>query len=59
MKENQAVAVIVNPAANMGGAASRWAQIRAQLTARLGAFEPRFTKAPGHATELARGASWQ
>jgi diacylglycerol kinase (ATP) len=56
MKENQAFAVIVNPAANKGGAASRWAQTRTELTARLGAFEPRFTRAPGHAIELARGA---
>jgi YegS/Rv2252/BmrU family lipid kinase len=53
---SQSFAVIVNPAANKGGAAGRWAQIRTELTARLGAFEPRFTKAPGHATELARGA---
>ena len=56
MQENQPFAVIVNPAANKGGAAGRWAAIRGELTARLGAFEPRFTKAPGHATELARGA---
>src|SRR5437763_16155458 len=56
MPENRTFAVIVNPAAHKGGAASRWAQIRADLTARLGSFEPRFTKAPGHATELARGA---
>src|SRR5229473_6186496 len=56
MKQTAPFAVIVNPAANKGGAAGRWAQIRTELTARLGAFEPRFTKAPGHATELARGA---
>src|SRR5215469_4185333 len=56
MLENQSFAVIVNPAANKGGAAGRWATIRGELSARLGAFEPRFTKAPGHATELARGA---
>ena len=56
MQQNKAFAVIVNPAANKGGAAGRWAQIRTELTARLGAFEPRFTRAPGHATELARGA---
>jgi diacylglycerol kinase (ATP) len=30
--------------------------IEAELTARLGPFEPRFTTAPGHATELARTA---
>src|SRR5262245_26692464 len=56
MKENQRFAVIVNPAAAKGGAAGRWAGMRQELTARMGAFEPRFTKAPGHATELARGA---
>ena len=56
MQENQPFAVIVNPAANKGGAAGRWAAIRGELVARLGAFEPRFTKAPGHATELARSA---
>jgi len=56
MKENQGFAVIVNPAAQKGGAASRWAEIRTELTARLGAFEPRFTEAPGHATELVRRA---
>ncbi len=60
MQENQRfaapVAVIVNPAARRGGAAGRWAGIERELTARLGAFEPRFTTAAGHATELARGA---
>jgi YegS/Rv2252/BmrU family lipid kinase len=56
MQDNQGFAVIVNPAAAKGGAAGRWPVIRRELSARLGAFEPRFTKAPGHATELARGA---
>jgi diacylglycerol kinase family enzyme len=50
------VAVIVNPAAHKGGAARRWSAIQAELIARLGPFEPRFTAAPGHATELARAA---
>ncbi len=50
------VAVIVNPAAHKGGAAKRWLAIEAELSARLGSFKPRFTQAPGHATELARGA---
>jgi diacylglycerol kinase family enzyme len=48
------VAVIVNPAANKGGARRRWAAIEAELTARLGPFTPQFTIAPGHATALAR-----
>jgi YegS/Rv2252/BmrU family lipid kinase len=50
------MAVIVNPAAHKGGAARRWSTIQAELSARLGPFEPRFTAAPGHATELARAA---
>jgi YegS/Rv2252/BmrU family lipid kinase len=49
-------AVIVNPAAHKGGAARSWPKIQAELARRLGAFEPVFTKAPGHATELARQA---
>jgi YegS/Rv2252/BmrU family lipid kinase len=47
------LACIVNRAANKGGAARRWAAIEAELRARLGAVEPHFTNAPGHATELA------
>lgn len=50
------VAVIVNPAAHKGGAAKRWPAIEAELSMRLGPFKPHFTQAPGHATELARGA---
>jgi YegS/Rv2252/BmrU family lipid kinase len=50
------LAVIFNPAAQKGGAAKRWAAIQSELTKRLGPFEPRFTKAAGHATELARAA---
>ena len=49
-------AVIVNPAAHKGGAAKSWPAIQAELVARLGPFEPRFTEAPGHATHLARAA---
>jgi diacylglycerol kinase (ATP) len=56
MGERSKVAVIVNPAANKGGAARRWPAIEAELGSRLGPFEPRFTAAPGHATELAREA---
>ncbi len=50
------VAVIINPAAHKGGAARRWSAIQAELISRLGPFEPRFTTAPGQATELARAA---
>jgi diacylglycerol kinase (ATP) len=50
------VAVIVNPAAHKGGAAKCWPAIQAELSARLGPFEALFTKAPGHATTLARTA---
>ncbi len=48
--------VIVNPAAHKGGARRTWPAIQAELTRRLGRFEPLFTAAPGHATELARTA---
>jgi len=50
------VAVIVNRTAHKGGAAKRWPLIEAELKARLGPFEARFTSAPGHATALARAA---
>ncbi|MBN9488097.1 MAG: diacylglycerol kinase family lipid kinase [Alphaproteobacteria bacterium] len=56
MGERPKIAVIVNPAANKGGAAKRWPAIEAELTARLGPVEPRFTAAPGQATEVARAA---
>ena len=49
-------AIIVNRAANKGGAARRWDGIEAELARRMGPFTPRFTAAPGHATELARAA---
>lgn len=48
--------MIVNPAAHKGLAARRWPAIEAELVRRLGRFEPLFTKAPGHATHLAREA---
>ena len=50
------VAVIVNRAAHKGGAAARWPAIQAELSQRLGSFEPLFTERPGHATDLARRA---
>ncbi|MEK7688464.1 MAG: diacylglycerol kinase family protein [Pseudomonadota bacterium] len=56
MLEHASTAVIVNPAAHKGGAARRWPAIEAELAARLGAFAPQFTTAPGHATDLARAA---
>src|SRR3990167_1139367 len=56
MAEQSRLAVIVNRAANKGGAARRWPAIDAQLKAHLGPFQPLFTEAPGHATELARAA---
>lgn len=49
-------AVIVNPTAHKGGARRAWPVIQTELTRRLGVFEPRFTSAAGHATELAREA---
>ncbi len=56
MNEQRRIAVIVNPAAHKGGAARRWPAIQTELIRRLGPFEAQFTKAPGHATELARQA---
>ena len=56
MTEPPKIAVIVNRAANKGSAARRWPLIQAELAARLGAFEPLFTEAPGHATALVRTA---
>lgn len=53
------VAVIVNPAARKGGALARWPAIQAELARRLGPVAPLFTKAPGHATDLARAALGQ
>src|SRR5262245_55775470 len=53
------VAVIVNPAARKGRAMARWPVIQAELTRRLGPIEPLFTKASGHATDLARAAPAQ
>ena len=56
MKRTSKFAVIVNPAAHKGGAARHWPKIQAELARRLGSFEPHFTQAPHHATELARQA---
>jgi YegS/Rv2252/BmrU family lipid kinase len=56
MVEQSSLAVIVNRAANKGGAGRRWPTIEAELGASLGPFVPRFTEAPGHATDLARSA---
>ena len=56
MVERSSLAVIVNRAANKGGAARRWPEIAMQLKAHLGSFRPLFTEAPGHATALARQA---
>lgn len=56
MAQQSSVVVIVNRAANKGGAARRWPAIEAQLKVRLGIFQPLFTEAPGHATALARNA---
>ncbi|MDP1840976.1 MAG: diacylglycerol kinase family protein [Reyranella sp.] len=56
MVEQASLAVVVNRAANKGGAGRRWPAIEAQLKAHLGFFQPLFTEAPGHATGLARDA---
>lgn len=56
MVEQSSLAIIVNRAANNGGAGRRWPAINAQLKMHLGLFQPLFTEAPGHATTLARQA---
>ncbi|MGQ0582397.1 MAG: diacylglycerol/lipid kinase family protein [Reyranella sp.] len=56
MVEQSSLAVIVNRAANKGGAGRRWPAINAQLKTHLGLFQPLFTEAPGHAAALARDA---
>lgn len=56
MVEQSSLAVIVNRAANKGGAGRRWPAINARLKTHLGLFQPLFTEAPGHATALARQA---
>src|SRR5260370_6013182 len=56
MRERPKIAVIVNPAAHKGGAGKRWPAIQAELVGGVGAWEALITKAPGHATHLARAA---
>ena len=46
--------VIVNPASRGGAGARDWPKAAAALAAHLGAFEPRFTEGPGHASHIAR-----
>lgn len=49
--------VIVNPASRGGAGARDWARAATALATHFGAFDKRFTDAPGHATELAREAA--
>ncbi len=51
--------VIVNPAAKSGASGRHWPQVEARLGAALGEFDVAFTTAPGHATDIARGALGQ
>ena len=50
------IAAIVNPTAGSGAAGRRWPTAELMLAARVGPVRTFFTKGPGHATELARGA---
>lgn len=53
------IAAIVNPQAGAGAAGRRWACAERALVERIGPVRTFFTKAPGHATELARQlADW-
>ncbi|MYB53260.1 MAG: diacylglycerol kinase family lipid kinase [Acidobacteriia bacterium] len=48
--------VILNPKAGSGRSLRTWPRLQPLLEGRLGPVEALFTEAPGHATELARGA---
>ena len=48
--------VILNPRAASGKAQRKWPKLHPALERELGPVEVRFTEAPNHATELARGA---
>ncbi|MEK6282664.1 MAG: diacylglycerol kinase family protein [Acidobacteriota bacterium] len=49
--------VIVNPESASGATGNAWPQIASELAKHFGAFEPRFTRAPGEATEIAAEAA--
>jgi len=49
--------VIVNPRSGGGISEKRWAQVVGPLTDGLGAFDTRFTEAPGHARTIAHEES--
>lgn len=49
--------VIINPQSASGATRDAWPKIASDLASELGGFEPRFTKAPGEATELAAAAA--
>ena len=48
--------VILNPAAGSGKSLRMWPRLQPLFEGRLGPVEALFTEAPGHATQLARGA---
>ncbi|MFQ5723150.1 MAG: diacylglycerol/lipid kinase family protein [Terriglobia bacterium] len=56
MADARRIAVIVNPRAAGGRTARVWKSLRSQMESRLGPLEAWETRAPGQATELARGA---
>lgn len=53
------IGAIVNPASGSGRTARRWPAIQRALEQRLGSFETRFTRQPGHGIEIARGMADQ
>ncbi len=56
MADARRIAVIVNPRSAGGRTARVWKSLRSQMESRLGPLEAWETRAPGHATELARAA---
>lgn len=49
--------IIVNPKSAGGSTEGRWARLAADLARHLGAFRVEFTRAQGHAIEIARNAA--
>ena len=49
--------VIVNPESASGATGDAWPRIASELATHFGAYQPRFTSAPGEATEIAAEAA--
>ena len=49
--------VIINPESASGATRDAWPGIASELATHFGAFQPRFTRAPGEASEIAAEAA--